>query len=224
MKNPPLPLSDIATPFSACLADFLKALPAGSRVLDVGCLGWKLWAQRPDLQHSGCDIEQTTTTPEGVEYRLCDIDSGPLPWPDDHFDLVVAAHVIEHVDHPLHLGSEMVRVCRPGGHVYVEAPSERAAFGLPLVTAPHAFLSHWDDPTHRRPWTPRAFYRLLLCHGCRPIDWGHETSWRSRLLFPYTLAASLLARDWDRLTREWWKVIGFAAYGLAVKPPMLRGA
>jgi len=222
--RPALPLSETPTALSRPLADRLAALPPAAHVLDVGCLGWKLYKARPDLVHHGCDMAHTTSTPPGVDYRECDVDRQPLPWPDDHFDLVVASHLIEHLDDPIRLAGELVRVCRPGGHVYIEAPSARSLRGPALDRAPHAFFSHWDDPTHRRPWTPRAFYRLLLGYDCRPVAWGHDTSFGAKLAFPFVFALCWATRDWDRATDVWWRAVGFAAYVVGRKPLGVRGA
>ncbi|NDH08804.1 MAG: hypothetical protein EBY16_04185 [Gammaproteobacteria bacterium] len=34
----------------------------------------------------------------------------------------------------------------------------------------HQFLSFWDAPTHIRPWTPGALYRLALSCYCVPCQ------------------------------------------------------
>jgi len=219
----PLPLSETPTALTQPLRAIIDTLSDHATVLDIGCLGWKLHRHRPELSHHGCEYERTTSLPETVVFRECDIDQARLPWPDDRFDLVVASHIIEHLRNPLHLVGEMVRVCRPGGLLYIEAPSERSTLGPGLAAAPHGFLSHWDDPTHMRPWTPGALYRAFLGYNCKPLEWGHDTRFRSRLVFPLTVLRSIVTKDWDRLTDEWWRVVGFAAYATAVKPPALRG-
>lgn len=45
--------------------------------------------------------------------RQCDIRE--LPYPDNTFDIVISAHLIEHLPDPAQAISEMVRVLRPGG-------------------------------------------------------------------------------------------------------------
>ncbi|MEY2512366.1 MAG: hypothetical protein QOE26_3129 [Verrucomicrobiota bacterium] len=45
--------------------------------------------------------------------------SQPLPFPADHFDRVLCALVVDHIEHLDKLFSEMHRVCRPNGNVVV---------------------------------------------------------------------------------------------------------
>lgn len=42
-----------------------------------------------------------------------------LPYPDSHFDAVVAANVIHLLDEPLRALGELDRVCRPGGKIII---------------------------------------------------------------------------------------------------------
>lgn len=80
-----------------------------------------------------------------------------------HVDLVVANHVIEHMTDPVALAVTLCRLAKPGGHVWIEAPSELSA--SPIGTnrpESHDFTNFWDDPTHVRPWTPGALYRLAI--------------------------------------------------------------
>lgn len=82
---------------------------------------------------------------------------------------MVANHVLEHVPDPIALVMECVRVCRPGGRVYLEAPPERSLWlpGVPFRHDLFCSFSYYDDPTHNsRPWTPQSLYRLARYLGC----------------------------------------------------------
>jgi hypothetical protein len=159
------------------LADTVAALPPGSTALDVGCAGWMLprlaaACGRGDLVHLGADLHlEPPGRPEGARF---------LPIPEDGArfagpvaDLVVASHCLEHSARPIPFFGALLEACRPGGLVYVESPSERSALAAAAEDPrDHAFLSFWDDPTHVRPWTPGALYRLALGHAALPLRCG----------------------------------------------------
>lgn len=213
---------------------FYQSLPQGAVVLDVGCLGFRELAHaqamaREDIRHAGVDYAPPVEggIPAGFDFRAADLDHAPLPFADDSFDGVVASHVIEHMRDPIALVRECIRVCRPGGLVYIEAPSERALLlpGMPFQHELFYSLSYYDDPTHQgRPWTPQAFYRLSCYLGCEPLAVGHLRSWKQRLLLVFTLPWALLTRRADLLESILWRAVGWSAYLLLRKPEALRGA
>ena len=53
-----------------------------------------------------------------LRFQVHDL-SQPLPFPADHFDRVLCALVVDHIEHLDKLFSEMHRVCRPNGNVVV---------------------------------------------------------------------------------------------------------
>lgn len=71
----------------------------------------------PTTQYTGVDIEQG----EGVDLV---VEPGqPLPLDDDQFDLVMASSVFEHDSAFWRTFLEMCRKAKPGGFIYVSAPS-----------------------------------------------------------------------------------------------------
>lgn len=215
------------------LNDLVKSLPDGAAVLDVGCLGFRVVGVaeslgRADLTHSGADfVREPVGVPEDFEYRLADLNAEPLPFNDDAFDLVVASHVIEHVKDPIGLIADCVRVLRPGGRLYVEAPSERSMLmpGFPFHHEQFRSLSFFDDPTHQaRPWTPQSFYRLISYLGCECEAARHAISWPMRLASPIVIPLAWLFRRDALLEGAVWLTIGWASYAIARKPLELSGA
>lgn len=218
----------MTTPIEHCLAQ----VPLGGQVLDVGCIGFRQIANaravgRPDLVHAGVDrLSPPDVLPEGFDYRVADLDSDALPFADDTFDLVIASHVIEHLRRPMEATAEWVRVCKPGGRIYIEAPSERSLL-LPGMSWAHdefRSLSYFDDPTHvGRPWTPQAFYRLATYVGCVPEEARHLISWRARLLLPAYLIAARIRRRADIFEWAVWGAVGWASCMVMRKPQSLSG-
>jgi SAM-dependent methyltransferase len=223
----------VARPLPRHLAAPYAGVPRDGTVLDVGCLGFRQVDRfaaigRHDVRHAGVDYcDPEGGLPQGFEFRRADLSREALPFEDDRFDLVVASHVLEHVTDPIGLARECVRVCRPGGRVYLEVPSERALWlpGMPFSHEDFYSLSYYDDPTHlSRPWTPQALHRLARYFGCAPERTGYVWSLKYRLLFPVYLGIALALRDARRLETCCWQAIGWACYAVVAKPPELRGA
>jgi SAM-dependent methyltransferase len=150
--------------------DLVRALPRGAGVVDFGCYGWLLdeASRAAGVQYLGVDrVEPPGRPPQA---RFVRASGGAIDLPDDHCDLAVAGHVLEHVAEPIQLMAELLRVVKPGGQLWIESPSE---LGCQSVASDdvedHRFLSFWDDPTHIRPWTPGAFYRLALTCQAVPL-------------------------------------------------------
>lgn len=211
------------------LSQALREAPQNGTVLDVGCLGFKPVAmaarERPDLRHAGCDLATPDDVPAGYDFRLCDLETQPIPFDDDAFDLVICAHVIEHLRDPLALAGELLRVCRPGGAVYLEAPSDRSLWlSYPGAQERYLMLSFWDDPTHvGRPWTPQALLRLAVYYDAELISVGYDTTWADKLAMVPRLIVAWLSGDSERFVRAWWAGLGWSCYSVTRKPAGMRG-
>jgi SAM-dependent methyltransferase len=70
---------------------------------------------------------KTMQFPDGefsCQVDLFDADRDPFPYPDEHFDLVVAGEVIEHLTYdPMHMLLESNRVLREGGFLLLTTPN-----------------------------------------------------------------------------------------------------
>lgn len=105
---------------------------AGKKILDIGCGRFKV--------PGAIGIDQIED--EGVDVQF-DLNEFPWPFPDDHFDLVVYKHVIEHVaDVPRSL-REIIRIAKHGAFFYVETPH-------------YSNNDSWGDPTHLRHLNSRS--------------------------------------------------------------------
>jgi len=209
----------------------ITKLPLGAMVVDVGCTGFDLveravWLNRSDLIHSGVDY-MPLEVPEGFKFVRADLELEPIPFENDSFDLVVASHIIEHLGNPSDFAAELVRITKPGGLIYLEAPSERSLWlpGMPFEHDKFCSLSFYDDPTHQqRPWSPQAFHRLFRYLHCQPAKSGYHYSLRVRCFFPFLLAGALLMRSARLLEFCVWRGIGWASYAIVRKPLDLHGA
>ena len=146
-------------------------LPENATVLDVGCFGWRLaeLASAKRVQLVGADLIEPPGRPRGVGY--VSIEDNQISMPNSQCALVVASHVLEHVIDPTRFMRELVRVAKLGGLIFVEAPSELACITHSSSDpSDHRFTNFWDDPTHIRPWTPGAMYRLALSCQALPVS------------------------------------------------------
>jgi SAM-dependent methyltransferase len=159
-----------ATTIVPDVAAVIATLAAGQTVIDCGCFGWRLADACASSGHRlvGLDRVEPPGRPPGAAFAR--LDGAQAALPGDVGDLVVASHVLEHVAEPVPFFAELVRLARPGGLLWVEAPSdlsaERRASDHPTD---NRFDSFWDDPTHVRPYTPAALYRLALSCQCLPL-------------------------------------------------------
>ena len=105
--------------------DLLNYVERGP-LLDVGSsMGYTLQAARElglpaaGLEMDGAVVEQCRQA--GFEARQGMMDR--LPWPDAHFQLVVMKHVLEHTPDPRLVLTEVRRVLRPGGGLFIAVPN-----------------------------------------------------------------------------------------------------
>jgi SAM-dependent methyltransferase len=165
--------------------DVTRHFGAGDRVLDIGCgTGW-LADHLSD--YTGVDYDPRAVevgTKRGRNIVHVDLDRSPLPFPEGSFDGTILKDVLEHVLEPAHLVAEVHRVLRDGGRAFASAPDVQRWV--------------WDDYTHVRPFSLKAFKRLFADHGFAIETSGYEslmpgielaTRWRGRDRRPRILNA-----------------------------------
>lgn len=132
---------------------WLKDLPAGSRVLEVGSgAGQFIRAfkkNRPEWECFGSDIsaaalEEAKKMGDSVNYDLAK--DGVLPYSDNYFSAVLIFDVLEHVDDPAMLLKEILRVLKPGGKFYCFVPCEGDKLSVWYWLKG---FSGWGDLTHK---------------------------------------------------------------------------
>jgi 2-polyprenyl-3-methyl-5-hydroxy-6-metoxy-1,4-benzoquinol methylase len=107
--------------------DLVRALHQGTTVVDVGCHGWMLSdaSLASGVQYLGVDLVEPPGRP--AHARFVRASDTRIDLPDDHCELAVASHVLEHVQTPTGLraayetvwGSPMIEV---GGELSAEEP------------------------------------------------------------------------------------------------------
>jgi SAM-dependent methyltransferase len=92
-----------------------------------------------DWSDAAVAIAKQELTENGLSANLLvwDMNNTPLPYDDSFFDAVIAVRVLHHtyVDKIIQIASEIARITRTGGYLYVEAPIYAKAIGEKLERA-----------------------------------------------------------------------------------------
>ncbi len=147
------------------------------RILDMGCdcSGRQLAEISRFVRGEVCGINIPHNFPSpsaihtaGPQVRLLRMDGMNLEFPDESFDLVVSANVIEHVPDPIKFIQEAARVLKPHGVCYLEtAPLWSSPRGHHIMESMIAENCPWetqfkDDGTVVRDWSHLAFSRQQM--------------------------------------------------------------
>lgn len=99
-------------------------IPRGALVLDLGSGDKPFWRANVFVDDLSIgDIERAGHLAPVVLGPLVDAQAESLPFEDDTFDFVYCSHLIEHVQDPAKVISEILRVTKPSGGGYIECPN-----------------------------------------------------------------------------------------------------
>jgi len=152
---------------------FLKSLPPGARVLDVGCGNNSprdAKVLRPDLHYTGLDVgdynqrDSICYADAYVVVPAADF-AAAISEHAGRMDAVVSSHNLEHCDNPAAVLAAMAAALRPGGHLYLAFPCE-ASVGFPRR---RGSLNFFDDATHQVVPSWQAVLDALRESGVAPL-------------------------------------------------------
>jgi SAM-dependent methyltransferase len=141
--------------------DVTRHFDEGCRLLDVGC--GSAWLAEHFADYTGLDASPDAVAAaraRGVTIHQASADE-PLPFGDETFDGVVLKDLLEHVADPVATVREALRVLRHGGRAFASSPDAQRWV--------------WDDYTHRRPFTRKAFRLLFADQGFEVERVGYES-------------------------------------------------
>jgi SAM-dependent methyltransferase len=164
------------------------------RILDIGCGNHSvryLKTQFPGSRYTGVDRGVYNNTAADLalmdEFHPIDLETADLSaFPDGGFDLVVLAHVLEHLHHGRAVLEAALTKVTLGGILYVAHP-HAASVGFPHR---RDTLNFYDDPTHVTVWPPGEAARVLSTHGFQILAAGRTRLPRNLLLMPLKVALS----------------------------------
>jgi SAM-dependent methyltransferase len=149
--------------------DRLKIAP-GTRLLDIACGAGQLTlpAAKRGIKVTGLDLAanlvqqaRSKAAAEGLDIRVDQGDAESLPYPDASFDVVMSLIGSMFAPRPELVGSEMVRVCVPGGTI---------------------IMGNWTPEGHIG-----QMFKVIGKHAPppsifpSPLLWGNEMACRERL-------------------------------------------
>jgi SAM-dependent methyltransferase len=141
--------------------DVTRHFAPDAELLDVGC--GSAWLADHFSRYTGVDGSPEAVSAAGAKSRhvlLADVDR-ELPFEDQSFDAAILKDLLEHVADPTAVVREVRRVVRPGGRVFASSPDAQRWV--------------WDDYTHRRPFTRKAFRLLFADQGFAIEQLGYES-------------------------------------------------
>ena len=159
---------------------------ADLEILDAGCgTGLLLEELRAMGNADGVDISE-----EALHFcrkrglmNVHKADLLKLPFVDDHFDLVTALDVLEHLDDDTGALRELRRVLKPGGRVFIFAPAHKWLWSL------QDEVSH-----HKRRYIARTLRQSVL-------DAGLEVE-RQTYVSTFLMPVIFLGRQWLKVRRN----------------------
>jgi len=157
----------------------LRALRSDMVILDVGAgsgLVRHMDFRGLCAKAVGIDPDpRVSQNPHLDEARVGFADS--LPFDAETFDLVFSDNVLEHLEHPERVFSEICRVLKPGGHFLAKTPNKHHYVSLIATVTPHAFHGFFNAlrgrpradtfPTRYRANSPRMLRRLAEAAGLK---------------------------------------------------------
>lgn len=189
-----------------------------SRVLDFGA-GRGYWAVDPMPEMSrrlrmlrgrvaevvGTDVDPAVLTNPALDSAQVVALGDPLPFEHSSFDLVIADHVLEHVnrDDAQDVADDVMRVLRPGGWFAARTPNKWGMIGIGARTVPNSLHVRMlrrlqpdrkaEDvfPTRYTMNTRRDLARLFAAHDLHVYGHTSEPTYFGRSPVAWRLAAGL---------------------------------
>jgi len=174
-------------------ADITRHFEPSAAMLDIGCgTGWlaEHFPSWTGLDGSPDAVERGREKGRTIVLGNVEVD---LPFADEQFDGVVVKDLLEHVADPVAVVREARRVLRPGGTIFASSPDAQRWV--------------WNDYTHRRPFTRKAYKMLFSDNGFAVTEARYEsvmpgTSIVSQRMPDHRRPAPLRAAAWLPIVRR----------------------
>jgi SAM-dependent methyltransferase len=165
---------DVITEYGKTLDYIEQHVPGRGRLLDYACAAGYFFelASKRGWEAHGVDIGAWTQAAADAR-GLRNLHVGTLSdlnFPDEYFDVVYAAQVFEHLPQPREELTELRRILRPGGLLYVDVPNYRC---LSIACGVDDFELNMP-PQHINYFSAESLYKLV--NFCKFADIDMRTS------------------------------------------------
>ncbi len=157
----------------------------------------------------GTDVDEAVLTNPSLDEAKVVAPGEPLPYADGTFDLVIADHVLEHVDaeHAPEVAAEMMRLLKPGGWLAARTPNKWGMIGVGARAVPNKLHARVLDrlqpgrkaedvfPVRYEMNTRKDLARLFAPHTVHVYGHASEPTYFGRSTAMWRVAAGV-----DRLT------------------------
>jgi 2-polyprenyl-3-methyl-5-hydroxy-6-metoxy-1,4-benzoquinol methylase len=136
------------------IRDEVSSTRAHGAILDYGAgtgtLTRMLWSSRGFTSIHAIDLmPRPDDLPGEIHWRTCDLNES-TGYPPEHFDVIVAAEVIEHLENPRAVTREWWRILRRDGHLIFSTPNNQSLRSLIALMIRGHFVAFGDTsyPAH----------------------------------------------------------------------------
>lgn len=136
-------------------------LSAGQEMLDLGCGRGEFLRGFVRCGLKGYGLDESLAAKDlclEAEILQSDLESEPLPYKDNSFDIIFSKSVLEHFYYPEKLVQEIYRVLKPGGLVITMTPDWQSVYKI-----------FYEDYTHRTPFTVTSLENIFKINGFNQV-------------------------------------------------------
>jgi SAM-dependent methyltransferase len=171
----------------------------------------------PNCEYHGVDLDKNYNNDENdfslmkafYEMDLTKLDFSSIP--DNHFDFIMMAHIIEH----LHNGDQVIKGLIPklksGGYIYIEYPGLKST-KLPSMSGS---LNFYDDSTHVRVYSLSEI-REVLGNKFEILSYGSRRNLAFLIAMPFKIMFNAIQLK-KPTGNMFWDLLGFAELVFARK-------
>jgi len=186
------------------------------RLLDIGTgnhSATKTKSVFPHCEYHGVDIKRDYNNSENdfssmkafYEMDLTKLQFSSIP--DNYFDGVWIAHVIEHLYNGDEVIQKLFQKLQPGGYMYLEYPGSKS-MKLPSM---YGSLNFHDDPTHVRLYSIGELAKIFKSNNFKVLKSGTRRNGWFLVAMPFRILGYIV-KGKKIPGNVFWDVLGFAEF------------